>query len=202
MEAREIVNRATEIIEQLGTHAVETSEVTNLIKDVAEQTNLLALNATIEAARAGEMGKGFAVVAGEVKVLANQSAKAAEEINKRIMSMQEVSSRAVEAIQRVNDVITSVSGKVGEINDSIVLQNGATEEVTGNLSQASLGSDETAANISQASTTVKEMSVNVQRINDAASANAETIKGVAESLKRVNQVATELNDIVVNNKVG
>jgi methyl-accepting chemotaxis protein len=200
MEAREIVNRATEIMDQLGTNAVETSEVTNLIKDVAEQTNLLALNATIEAARAGEMGKGFAVVAGEVKVLANQSAKAAEEISKRIMSMQEISSRAVEAIQKVNDVITSVSGKVGEINDSIVLQNGVTEEVTGNLSQASLGSDETAGNISQASTTVKEMSVNVQRINDAASANAETIKGVAESLKRVNQVATELNNIVMNNK--
>ncbi|WP_413203531.1 methyl-accepting chemotaxis protein [Rhodospirillum sp. A1_3_36] len=201
MEAREIVNRATEIMDQLGTHAVETSEVTNLIKDVAEQTNLLALNATIEAARAGEMGKGFAVVAGEVKVLANQSAKAAEEISTRILSMQEISGRAVEAIQKVNDVITSVSGKVGEINDSIVLQNGVTEEVTGNLSQASLGSDETAGNISQASATVKEMSVNVQRINDAASANAETIKGVAESLKRVNQVAMELNDIVMKNKV-
>jgi len=202
MEAREIVKRATEIMDQLGAQAVETSEVTNLIKAVAEQTNLLALNATIEAARAGEMGKGFAVVAGEVKVLANQSAKAAEEISNRIMSMQEISARAVEAIQKVNDVITSASGKVGEINESIVLQNGATEEVTNNLNQASLGSEETAANINQASATVKEMSENVQRINDAASANSETIKGVAESLKRVSQVATELNDIVMKSKAG
>ena len=97
-EATEKADQAAGIMKELGRVAGETGEVTELIKDVAEQTNLLALNATIEAARAGDMGKGFAVVAGEVKNLANQSAKSADEIVERISNMQKIAENAISAI--------------------------------------------------------------------------------------------------------
>src|SRR5208282_619059 len=98
-------NRTNTTVQSLSEAAQKIGDVVKLISDIASQTNLLALNATIEAARAGEMGKGFAVVASEVKSLANQTAKATDEIAAQVGSMQSATSGAVQAIQKISETI-------------------------------------------------------------------------------------------------
>ncbi|MBI3445847.1 MAG: sensory rhodopsin II transducer, partial [Magnetospirillum sp.] len=112
--AQETVRVATETdeaINGLNTAALKIGEVVNLITEIASQTNLLALNATIEAARAGEAGKGFAVVANEVKHLANQTARATDEISSQIGGMRHATEQAVSAVR-------NIAGKIREINDN------------------------------------------------------------------------------------
>ncbi|HLF58687.1 MAG TPA: globin-coupled sensor protein [Alphaproteobacteria bacterium] len=131
----------------LADAAQKIGEVVELINDIASQTNLLALNATIEAARAGEAGKGFAVVASEVKSLANQTAKATEEIAAQIHSMQTVTSEAVTAIQGIGEQINGINEIATAIAAAIEEQGAATEEIARNIQQASSGTQEVSSNI-------------------------------------------------------
>ncbi|MBI2240167.1 MAG: hypothetical protein HYU59_05105 [Magnetospirillum gryphiswaldense] len=109
--AAEEAQRTNQTVRTLADTSVRIGEVVGLINDIASQTNLLALNATIEAARAGEAGKGFAVVAGEVKSLANQTAKATEEITNQISSVQGATRDVVAAIN-------AIVGRITEINQA------------------------------------------------------------------------------------
>ena len=109
-KAAEEARRTNAVVEGLGSGTQKIGEVVTLIQNIASQTNLLALNATIEAARAGEHGRGFAVVASEVKALANQTAKATEEISTQIQSIQTATGEAVSAIQ-------AIGGTIAEINE-------------------------------------------------------------------------------------
>ncbi|GEO80890.1 hypothetical protein ROR02_10210 [Pararhodospirillum oryzae] len=194
--ANQLAEQASGIMGELGSAAAETGTVTEIIKGVASQTNLLALNATIEAARASEMGKGFAVVAGEVKNLANQSGRSADDIVTRISGMQEISSKAVNAIGDVNGVIATVAEAMAHINEAISQQRAATGEVAGNLQQASQGSSESAENITQASSAIQEMSASIHKINDAARGNAEALRSVNGSVKEMSRIAGELDAII------
>ncbi|WP_460624218.1 methyl-accepting chemotaxis protein [Kineococcus endophyticus] len=139
---------AGETIERLGRSSREIGDVVKLITSIAEQTNLLALNATIEAARAGEMGKGFAVVAGEVKELAQQTARATEEIVAKVEATQADASAATEVIAQIGEVIARIDGLQATIAAAVEEQSATTSEMVRNVTEVSGGSAEIAVNIS------------------------------------------------------
>nr|WP_249161042.1 methyl-accepting chemotaxis protein [Bradyrhizobium manausense] len=139
--------RTNATVQELSTGAEKIGEVVKLIHSIAAQTNLLALNATIEAARAGESGRGFAVVASEVKALANQTAKATEEISAQVAAMQTSTSDAVAAIGGITQTIAEMSEITAGISSSIEQQGEATREIARNIQSVAAGSSEINAHI-------------------------------------------------------
>ena len=137
----------SEAVGRLGESSKEIGNVVKMITSIAEQTNLLALNATIEAARAGEAGKGFAVVAGEVKELAQETARATEDIARRVESIQTDTVGAVAAITQISEIITSINDFQTTIASAVEEQTATTAEMNRNVTQAAAGSGEIAANI-------------------------------------------------------
>jgi methyl-accepting chemotaxis protein len=131
----------------LAENANRISVVIDLIQTIASQTNLLALNATIEAARAGDAGRGFAVVASEVKNLANQTAKATDEIRTQIVSMQQVTSTAVGAIRNIGQTIAEINHVSSAIATAVEQQGAATREIARNIQHAAGGTSEVSSNI-------------------------------------------------------
>lgn len=141
------VKGANDKVQGLADAAHKIGEVVALITDIADQTNLLALNATIEAARAGDAGKGFAVVASEVKNLANQTAKATEEISNQIGGIQTATQDAVQAIGSIGGTIGKMSEIASAIAAAVEEQGAATQEIARNVEQASAGTGEVTSNI-------------------------------------------------------
>ena len=138
----------TETVGKLGTSSQEIASVVKTITSIAEQTNLLALNATIEAARAGEAGKGFAVVAGEVKELAQETARATEDIARRVEMIQGDTTGAVEAIGQISAVIAEINDFQMTIASAVEEQTATTNEMNRNVLEAANGSEGIAGNVS------------------------------------------------------
>jgi len=134
-------------VSKLGQSSAEIGQVIKVITSIAQQTNLLALNATIEAARAGEAGKGFAVVANEVKELAKKTAKATEDISRKIETIQVDARAAVDSIVTITEVINQINGISNTIATAVEEQNATTNEMARNVSEAAHSSGEITSNI-------------------------------------------------------
>jgi methyl-accepting chemotaxis protein len=135
-------------VSKLGESSAEIGQVIKVITSIAQQTNLLALNATIEAARAGEAGKGFAVVANEVKELAKETARATEDIGKKIVAIQDDTNSAVEAIGKIGVIISRINDISTTIASAVEEQTATANEIGRNVTEVSKNSGEIAHNIS------------------------------------------------------
>jgi methyl-accepting chemotaxis protein len=165
-------------IEDLAKQTEKVGEIVTLINDIASQTNLLALNATIEAARAGEAGKGFAVVANEVKHLANQTARAIEDISTRIEATHAASARAVGEIRSIAEVSLKARDLAGGIAAVIEQQGAATREIAHNVGRAAEGTQAVATNIRSVRDILSDTAALAGDLNEA----SETLKGRIKSL--------------------
>ena len=155
-------------IEALASEVAQIDDIVKLITGIAEQTNLLALNATIESARAGEAGKGFAVVASEVKNLAQQTAKATEQISGQIAKIQSETSGAVSAIDGIAQTISRLDDYGASIAAAVDQQNSATREISHNVHEAARGNEEVSQNISGVAEAAEDTDQLAHKVSDSA----------------------------------
>jgi len=175
---------ANATIGKLGDSSLEIGKVIKVITSIAEQTNLLALNATIEAARAGEAGKGFAVVANEVKELAKETAKATEDISRKIEAIQGDTKGAVNSIRQIGEVIAQINDISNTIASAVEEQTATANEMSRNVAEAAKGTSEIA-----------------QNITSVAMASQNTSQGAAncqQAAAEISRMATELQQLGAN----
>jgi methyl-accepting chemotaxis protein len=174
------VEETTGTMLKLGESSKEIGDVIRLITSIAEQTNLLALNATIEAARAGDAGKGFAVVADEVKQLAQETARATEDISRRVQAIQDDAERASVAIGDISNVIARINEYQTTIAGAVEEQTATTQDMNLGINEAATGSTRIADGVTGLASTAGQ----------TASAMAET-RHSADELRRMSDELLE-----------
>ena len=179
-QAVSAVDTTNETVAKLGTSSQEIGNVVKVITSIAEQTNLLALNATIEAARAGEAGKGFAVVANEVKELAQETARATEDIARRVEAIQGDTGGAVDAIGEISAIITSINDYQLTIASAVEEQTATTNEMSRNVAEASTGSG--------------EIAININGVASAATTTTSAVNGTLGAVEELSRMATGLRE--------
>ncbi|GAA3442697.1 methyl-accepting chemotaxis protein [Planomonospora venezuelensis] len=167
-QAVAVAEATNDTVAKLGASSAEIGSVIKTITSIAEQTNLLALNATIEAARAGDAGKGFAVVAGEVKDLAQETAKATEDISRRVEAIQADTESAVAAIAEISQIIGQLNDYQLTITSAVEEQTATTNEMTRSVAEAAQGSTDIAANIAALASSVQTTAGSVTESRQAA----------------------------------
>lgn len=180
--AVKVAEKTNVTVSKLGESSAEIGNVIKVITSIAQQTNLLALNATIEAARAGEAGKGFAVVANEVKELAKQTAKATEDISRKIDAIQSDSKGAVEAIGQIGTIIGQINDIQTTIASAVEQQTATTAEIARNVAEAATGS--------------REIAQNVLGVAQAARSTTEGAANTKDSADELARLAVELQHLV------
>ncbi|HLK03195.1 MAG TPA: methyl-accepting chemotaxis protein [Candidatus Acidoferrum sp.] len=181
-EAVKVAQATNVTVSKLGDSSAEIGQVIKVITSIAQQTNLLALNATIEAARAGEAGKGFAVVANEVKELAKETAKATEDISRKIEAIQTDTKGAVDAIGAISKIINQVNDISNSIATAVEEQDATTNEMTRNVTEAAKGAGEIAKNIIG--------------VAEAAKNTAQGAGDSQRAAQQLSQMAAEMREII------
>ena len=179
-------DRTNSQIQTLATAAQKIGDVVKLINDIAGQTNLLALNATIEAARAGEAGKGFAVVASEVKNLANQTARATEEIGTNVSEMQSATNQSVEAVKAIGQTISQVNEIAKNIALAVEQQGEATKEIARNVQEAASSTSQVSSNIGGVTSAA----------NETGMASSEVLEAASELSKQSETLLVQVNSFI------
>ncbi|WP_238009052.1 methyl-accepting chemotaxis protein [Dactylosporangium sp. AC04546] len=186
-EAVGVAESTNRTVSKLGDSSTEIGNVVKVITSIAEQTNLLALNATIEAARAGAAGKGFAVVASEVKDLAQETARATEDISRRVEAIQSDTANAVEAIGEISRIIARINDYQLTIASAVEEQTATTSEMSRSVGDAAHG----AANIAN----------NIAGVADATQTTTATLAEVDRTVAELSRLATDLQQAVGSFKV-
>jgi methyl-accepting chemotaxis protein len=193
--------KASVQVNELGVAAQDIGKVTETIAAISSQTNLLALNATIEAARAGEAGRGFAVVANEIKELAQQTARATEEIRDKIQGIQQTTGQTVLEIGQISTVIHDVDTIVGSIAAAVEEQSVTTRDIAGNVGQASTGVQQVNENIAQADTVIRSIAKDVAAVSTSSEEVASTAQSMHEHSGTLATLAGNLDSVVNTFKI-